>query len=63
MENYCRVRIMFIKPKSKSRHYKSKNQKNLDKHKHIKLAINDPNVDNIDKKFYTHINEYDNMYE
>ena len=42
---------MFIKPKSKSRHFKSKNQKNLDKHKHIEITINNPKVEKIDKIF------------
>ena len=63
MDYYCKVCNIFIKPKSKFRHFKSNNHKNLDKHKHIKLTINNPNIDNIDKLFYTHINEYDNKYE
>ena len=54
---------MFIKPKSKSRHFKSNNHKILDKHKHIKLTINNPETDNIDKIFYSHINEYDKKYD
>ena len=63
MDYYCEVCEMFIQPKSKSRHFKTKNHKILDKHKHMKLTINNPNIDNIDKIFYTHINEYDNKYE
>ena len=47
----------------KSRHFKSNNHKNLDNHKHVNLTIDNPNIDNIDKKFYTNINEYDNKYE
>ena len=54
---------MHIKPKSKSRHVKSINHKNLDKHKHIKLTNNNPNIDNIDRIFHTLNNEYDNKYD
>ena len=63
MDYYCEMCNLFIKPKSKSRHFKSINQKNLNNHKHIKLTFNTPNKDNIDKIFYTYINEYDDKYE
>ena len=53
---------MVIKPKSKSRHFKSNNHKNLAKHKHIKLTIDNPNLDDIDKIIYNYINEYDKKY-
>ena len=59
----CEICDMVIKPKSKSRHFKSNNHKKLAKHKHIKLTIDNPNLDNIDKLFYTYINEYDNKYK
>ena len=36
MDYYCEVCDMFIKPKSKSRHFKSNDHENLDKHKHKK---------------------------
>ena len=60
---HCEICDMIIKPKNKSRHFKSNNHKNLSKHKHIKLTIDNPDLDNIDKIFYTYINEYDNKYE
>ena len=63
MDYYCELCNMFIKPKSKSRHFKSNNHKNLDRHKHIKININNPNKENIDKIFYTHIKEYNSEYE
>ena len=63
MDYFCEICIMFIKPKSKSRHFKSNNHKNLDSHKHIKITINNPNKENIDKIFYTHIKEYDSKNE
>ena len=64
MECYhCEIYDMFIKPKSKSKHFKSNNHKNLDKHKHIKLTIDNPNIDELDKVFYAHINEYNKQHE
>ena len=37
--------------------------KNLDKHNYINFAFNNPNIDSIDKMFYTLIKEYNNKYE
>ena len=62
MDYRCEVCNMFIKPKRKSKHFKSKNHTNLDKHTHIKLTIDNPNFDNIDEIFYSHIKNY-NKYE
>ena len=63
MHYHCEVCNVFIKPKSKSKHLKSNNHKNLDKHKHIKLTFNNPNIDNKDGMIYSHIKKYDTMYE
>ena len=63
MDYRCEVCNMFIKPKSKSKHFKSKNHKYLDKQKHIKITIDNPNIKNIDEIFYSHIIEYNNKYE
>ena len=63
MEYPCDVCNMQIKPKSKCKHFKSINHRNLDKQKDIKLTNKSPNIDNIDKKFYIRINEYDEKYE
>ena len=63
MDYYCEVCNIVIKPKSRSKHFKSINHKVLDKRRHIKLTINNDNIDNIDKIFYTYNNEYDNKYE
>ena len=35
----------------------------MDKHKHRNLTIDNPNLNNIDKIFYTYNNEYDNKDE
>ena len=63
MDYRCEKCIMFIKPKSKSKHLKSNNQKKLDKHKHIKVSFDNPNIIKIDEIFYSHIKEYNIMYE
>ena len=64
MDYHCEVCNIFVQPKNKSKHFKSRNHINLDKHKHIKVTINNPNLKNIDEKiFYAHINEYINKYE
>ena len=63
MDFYCGVCNVYIKPGSKSKHFKSISHKNLDKHRHIKLTIDDPNIDNIDEIFYNHIRKYNAMYE
>ena len=60
---HCEICDIIIKPKKKSRYFKSNNHKNLARHKHIKLTIDNPDLDNIDKIFYTYINEYDKKYE
>ena len=59
---HCEICDMAIKPKSKSRHFKSIIHKKLAKHKHIKLTIDNPNLDDIDKIIYNYINEYDKKY-
>ena len=56
---HCEICDIVIKPENKSRHFKSNRHKNLAKHKHIKLTIDNPDLDSIDKIFYTHIKEYD----
>ena len=60
---HCEVCDMFMKPKSKSKHFESDWLKNLDRHKHIKLTIDNPNLDDIDKIFYTYVNEFIKNYE
>ena len=60
---HCEVCDMFMKLKSKSKHFESDWLKNLDRHKHIKLTIDNPNLDDIDKIFYTYVNEYIKNYE
>ena len=63
MYYYCEICNMLIKPKSKSKLSKSINHKKLDKHKHIKLTFDNPNINNIDEIFYNHNKKYNTMYE
>ena len=58
MERYhCETCNMLIKPKSKSKHFILNLLKTLDKGKHIKLTIYNPNMDDIDKAFYAYLNK------
>ena len=63
MDYYCEVCDMFKKSKSKSRRFISNTHKIIDKHKHIKLTIDNDNIDNIGKIFYTYIIGYDDKYK
>ena len=63
MDYHCEICNIIIKPKNKCKHFKSKNHKFLDEHKHINLTINIPNIYNIDEIFYNHIKEYNSKYE
>ena len=63
MDYHGEVCNIFVKPKSKSKHFKSRNHIHLDKQKHIKLTIDNPNIDNIDEIFYSHIKDYNNKFE
>ena len=63
MDYQSEVCNIFVKPKNKFKHFKSKNHINLDKHKHIKVTINNRNIIIIDEIFYSHIKEYNTKYE
>ena len=63
MDYHCEICNVFIKPGSKSKHFKSVNHKTLNKHRHIKLTIDNPNINNIDEIFYNHIKKNNTMYE
>ena len=63
MDYHCEIYNVYIKPRSKSKHFKSNNHKKLDEHNHIKLTIDNPNINNIDEIFYNHIKKYNTMYE
>ena len=49
MDYYCKVCDMFIKPKSKHKHFKSNVNKELNKCKHIKLTIENPDLNDKDR--------------
>ena len=63
MDYRCEVCNMFIKPKSKSEHFKSKNHIHLGKQKHMKKTIDNPNINNKGEIFYSHIKEYNYRFE
>ena len=52
MEYYCETCDKYIKPKSSYKHFISNTLKDSDKCKHVKLAIENPDLNNIDEIFY-----------
>ena len=55
MKYYCDVCDKFIKLKSKYKHFKSNTHKQFDKFKHMILAIEDLDKNNVDEVFYAYI--------
>ena len=45
---------IFIKPKSKYKHFKSNTNKKIDKCKHIGLTIEEPDINDIDNAIYAY---------
>ena len=54
MEYYCAVCNIFIKPKSKYKHFKSNTHKEFDKCKHIKLPIEKIDINDVERAFYAY---------
>ena len=48
---------------SKSRHFQSNVHKELDRYKHIKLTIGNPNKNDIDGTFYAYFIEHNKKYD
>ena len=58
MDYYCEVCDKYIKPKSKYKHFKSNSHKEFDKHQHIFLTKEIPNINEVDEIFYAYIIEH-----
>ena len=58
MRYYCDVCDETVKLKSKSSHLNSLSHKEFDKCKHIKQTIEKPNINDVDKIFYSIIIEH-----
>ena len=54
MDYDCEVCVIIIKPKSKYKHFESNTHKELDKCKHKKLTIQNPNRNARDELFYAY---------
>ena len=52
MDYYCDVCVIFIKPKSKYKHCKSNSHKEFDKCEHIKLTIENIDINDVDIAFF-----------
>ena len=57
MDFYCETCNIFIKPKSKYKHIKSNTHKEFERCEHVELCIESPNINDIDRKFYSCIIE------
>ena len=55
MDYYCDVCDKLIKPKSKYKHFKLNTHKEFDKCKHMKLTIENLDIDDIDEVFHAYI--------
>ena len=51
MSYNCEVCYRFVKPTSKYKHFISNIHKEFDKCKHIKITIENPDINNIDRAF------------
>ena len=58
MENYCDVCDEYIKPQSKSKHFKPDIHKELDECKHSLLSLKEIDVEDVDEAFYLYICEH-----
>ena len=63
MDYYCEVCDTFIKPKSKYKHLKSNTHKKLDKCKHRKLFIENPDINDVDRAFYAYFFQHNKNYD
>ena len=63
MDYYCQVCDIFIEPKSKYKHFKSNIHKELKKCKHIKVNIENNNINGVDRAFYTYIIEHNKKFD
>ena len=52
MDYYCENCDIFIKPKSKNEHFKSKTQEYFNKCKHRKISIGNLNINDMEEIFF-----------
>ena len=55
MDYYCEACDKFVEPKSKNKHFKSNVRKEFDKCKHLKLTIENFDINKVDRTFYEYI--------
>ena len=63
MDFYCEMCDMFIKPKNKYNHFKSKSHQEFDKCKHIILSLKDIDINSLDEAFYLFIIEHNKNFD
>ena len=62
MRYYCNICLLDIKKKSKYSHLKSKNHKELEKHKHIKLSCKNVDIKDVDEILFLYVKDYNKKY-
>ena len=55
MDYFCEVCLLFMKPKVKYKLSKSNFHKEFDKCEDIELAIENPDINDVDRAFYAYI--------
>ena len=63
MGYFCDVCDKSIRPKSKYKLFKSNDQNQVDRCKHIELMFENPNINNIDEIFHAYIIEHNKKYD
>ena len=63
MDYYCAVCTKLIKPKSKFKHFKSNTHKEFERCKHIEISTEKPNINKVDRIFYSYNIENDKKYD
>ena len=63
MDNYCDVRDKFIKPKSKTKHFKPNTHKEFNICKHMEITIEKPDINKVYEVFYAYIIQINKQYD
>ena len=63
MDYYCDVYDKFINPNSKYKHFKSNTHKEFGECKHMKLTIENPDINNVNEIFYAYIVQHNKKYD
>ena len=63
MDNFCKICDKFIKPRRQFKHFDSNIHKEFDKCKHIKLTIENPDINNVVRAFWEYNMHHNKKYD